>query len=37
MNLIVLSSVDSTNNYLQTLFDNNLLDEGTVVISLEQT
>lgn len=37
MNLIVLSSVDSTNNYLQTLFDNNSLDEGTVVISLEQT
>ncbi len=37
MNLIVLSSVDSTNNYLQTLFDNNSLEEGTVVISQEQT
>ena len=37
MNLIVLSSVDSTNNYLQTLLDNNSLEEGTVVISLEQT
>ncbi len=37
MNLIVLSSVDSTNNYLQTLLDNNPLEEGTVVISLEQT
>lgn len=37
MNLIVLTSVDSTNNYLQTLLGNNPLEEGTVVISLEQT
>lgn len=37
MNLIVLTSVDSTNNYLQALLENNPLEEGTVVISLEQT
>jgi len=37
MNLIVLTSVDSTNNYLQTLLDNNPLEDGTVVISMEQT
>jgi BirA family transcriptional regulator, biotin operon repressor / biotin---[acetyl-CoA-carboxylase] ligase len=37
MNLIVLTSVDSTNNYLQTLLDNNPLEDGTVVVSMEQT
>jgi BirA family transcriptional regulator, biotin operon repressor / biotin---[acetyl-CoA-carboxylase] ligase len=37
MNLIVLTSVDSTNNYLQSLLANNPLEDGTVVMSLEQT
>lgn len=37
MNLIVLPSVDSTNNYLQALLNNNPIEEGTVVLGLEQT
>lgn len=37
MNLIVLTSVDSTNNYLQRLLASKPLEEKTVVISLEQT
>ena len=37
MNLIVLSSVDSTNNYLQQLVAQELAAEGTVVLGLEQT
>lgn len=37
MNLIVLTSVDSTNNYLQQLNDKGLAEEGTLVVSLEQS
>ncbi|MBL7924157.1 MAG: biotin--[acetyl-CoA-carboxylase] ligase [Bacteroidia bacterium] len=37
MNLIVLPSVDSTNNYLQSLLSQDLVSEGTMVIALEQT
>lgn len=36
MNLIVLTSVDSTNNYLQQLVNQELAAEGTVVLALEQ-
>ncbi len=36
MNLITLTSVDSTNNYLQQLCEKQLAEEGTVVLSLEQ-
>jgi len=37
MNLIVLPSVDSTNNYLQDLCNNNQVPDGTMVVSMEQT
>ena len=37
MNLIVLTSVDSTNNYLQQLLEKEMAMEGTVVVALEQT
>lgn len=37
MNLVVLTSVDSTNNYLQQLTAQDLAAEGTVVLGLEQT
>jgi BirA family biotin operon repressor/biotin-[acetyl-CoA-carboxylase] ligase len=37
MNLIVLPSVDSTNNYLQQLLNDGMAVEGTMVVGLEQT
>lgn len=37
MNLIVLTSVDSTNNYLQQLLGDGMAGEGTMVVGLEQT
>ena len=37
MNLIVLTSVDSTNNYLQQLLEKEMAVEGTLVVALEQT
>ncbi len=37
MNLILLTSVDSTNNYLQELSEKGLAEEGTIVLSLEQS
>lgn len=37
MNLIVLTSVDSTNNYLQQLVSQNMATEGTLVLALEQS
>lgn len=36
MNLIVLTSVDSTNNYLQQLNGSGMAEEGTVILALEQ-
>ncbi len=37
MNLIVLTSVDSTNNYLQQLVNQEMAMEGTMVLGLEQS
>lgn len=37
MKLKILPSVDSTNNYLRRLADNEMVEEGTAVVSLEQT
>lgn len=37
MNLIILPSIDSTNNYLQQLLGDGMVSEGTVVVALEQT
>lgn len=37
MNLIILPSIDSTNNYLQQLLGDDMASEGTAVVALEQT